>query len=604
MARVGQLTSKTYRIDSWRGLNEAPDGDTRLKMGEASVCENWRVTRDGNMRRRPGTQTIAALPGGEPVRGMWSGTVQENKVFVAASGGHLWKLSDTSGAWEAEDIGAVNTTGRVSFFPWGENLYVLDGEKYRVWDGQSLSEVEGYRPIVTVAVPPAGGGTTLEQVNKLNAKRRAWFSPDGTAVSFQLPEGNLASVDWVAVRGGDVFETSSYSADLVNGRVTFSDPPAQGVNSIEIAWTASADYRKQVEAMRYSELYNGSNDNRVFLYGDGSNKVIYSGIAQEDGLPRADYFPDMNEIAVGEENTPVTGLLRHYSRLLVFKTESTWVISYGTMTLADGSVAASFWCTPVNRSLGNEAMGQVQLVLNSARSLCAGALYEWKNNSSYTSNLTVDERQAKRLSDRVARTMSLMQLSECVCWDDNYAQEYYICAGNTTLVHNYVADAWYVYTGRNVGAFARMGDALYIGCDGGLICEVADRFNDDDGAQIRARMETGAMAFGAENIRKYFAEIWVTSKPMEDQSFTIAAKTDTGVQHQVELTPRGSAGLDFGAIDFSDFAMGEDIMPDVDRRRLRARRFAYVKLVFESVPFMSASVLSALLTVSYGGKKL
>lgn len=602
MARVGQLTSKTYRIDTWRGLNESTEGDTNLKLGELSSCENWRITRDGTMRRRPGTKTRQALGG--PVRGMWSGRVQEQDVFVAAANGHLWKLSDASGEWVSEDIGAVDTSGRVSFFPWGGNLYVLDGNSYQVWDGGSLTVVEGYRPIVTVAVPPSGGGTTLEQVNKLNAKRRSWFSPDGTAVTFQLPETGLVSVDWVKAVGGGAYAASAYSVNLTNGTVTFSDAPAQGVNSIEIAWTVGADYREQVEAMRYSELYNGSNDNRIFLYGDGSNKVIYSGIAQEDGEPRADYFPDLNEIAVGDENTPVTGLLRHYSRLLVFKTSSTWVVSYGTMTLEDDTVTASFWCTPVNRSLGNEPMGQVQLVLNSARSLCAGAVYEWKNNSSYTSNLTVDERQARRLSDRVARTIQLVKPAECICWDDNYNQEYYICCEDNTIVHNYAADAWYFYKGRSVTAFCRVGDYLYIGTDDGLVCEVNDQYNDDDGAEIKARAETGAMAFSAENIRKYFAEIWITSKPQEMQEFVVGAQTDTGARHEATIAPRGSATLSFAEWDFTNLGFGKDVLPAIDRARLRARRFAYVKLSFDAKPGKSASVLSALVTVTYGGKKL
>ena len=602
MATVGQLSTKTYRIDTWRGLNESNEGDTNLKLGELSVCENWRITRDGTMRRRPGTKTVLNLGGS--VRGMWSGRVQNEDVFVAAANGHLWKLSDITGEWESEDIGEVDTTGRVSFFPWGENLYVLDGKSYQMWDGQSFSVVDGYRPIVFVAVPPAGGGTSLEQVNKLNAKRRAWFSPDGTAVTFKLPEANIQSIDWVTKRGGDAYAPSDYSIDLINGTVTFSDAPEQGVNIIEIAWTASADYRSQVESMRYSELYNGSNDNRIFLYGDGSNKVIYSGIAQEDGEPRADYFPDLNEIEVGEANTPVTGLLRHYSRLLVFKTTSTWVISYGTMTLADESVVASFWCTPVNRSLGNEPMGQVQLVLNSARSICAGAVYEWKNNSSYTSNLTVDERQAKRLSDRVARTIQLVKPAECICWDDNYNQEYYICYEDITIVHNYTADAWYYYEGRNVTAFCRVGDYLFIGTGDGLVCDVNDQYNDDDGAAIKARAETGSMPFSAENIRKYFAEIWITSKPQEEQEFVVGAQTDSGARHEATIAPRGSTTLSFSDFDFSDLGFGKDVLPAIDRARLRARRFAYVKLSFDAKPNKSASVLSALITVTYGGKKL
>lgn len=601
MARVGQYGTKTFRIEKWLGLNEKEDGDTELNLGELSVCKNWRITSDKTMRLRPGTKTVLSLGG--PIRGMWYGRVQDRNVFVAAANGYLWELSNNDGTWVSSKLGRVDTQGSVSFFPWGGDLYVLDGNEYRKWDGETFEAVEGYRPIVSVSNVPTGGGTLLERVNLLNAKRRAWFSPNGTAVTFYLPETDIVSVDWVKDRTGSEYKTADYSADLVGGTVTLNAAPAEGVNTIEIAWTAKTDYREQVAGMRFGELYNGANDNRIFLYGDGTNKIIYSGIGQEDGKPRADYFPDLNEVSVGETNTPVTGLLRHYSRLLVFKTESTWVISYGTMTLEDGSVTASFWCTPVNRSLGNEPMGQVQLVLNSPRTICGGSVYEWRNNSSYTSNLTVDERQAKRLSDRVYRTMQNIGTS-CVCWDDNYSQEYYISSGDVCLVHNYAVDSWYLYRGRIITAFCRAGDYRYIGTDDGLVCEMSDTYTDDDGVEISARAETGAMSFRAENVRKNFAEIWITSKPQENQQFFVMAKTDEGRSHQAMVNTRGSSSLNFGNINFGELSFGKDVLPALSRCRLLARRFAYVKLVFDSSPGKNAAVLAAILTVTYGGKKL
>ena len=61
-----------------------------------------------------------------------------------------------------------------------------------------------------------------------------------------------------------------------------------------------------------AEFFNGSNDNRVFLYGDGSNTTYYSGI-DEYGKGRADYFPDLNEIEVGD-NSPITAMCRHWGK--------------------------------------------------------------------------------------------------------------------------------------------------------------------------------------------------------------------------------------------------------------------------------------------------
>ena len=117
----------------------------------------------------------------------------------------------------------------------------------------------------------------------------------------------MASIDWVRNRAsGENYEADAYTADLAAGTVTFTAAPETGVNTLEIAWTNSTNFRGQVTAMRYAELYNGAQDSRVFVYGDGTNKAIYTGL-DYDGNPRADYFPDLNVCDVGDANTPSPG---------------------------------------------------------------------------------------------------------------------------------------------------------------------------------------------------------------------------------------------------------------------------------------------------------
>jgi len=62
MATVtGATNEKVYSINKWLGLNEHPDGDTNLRMGEAAKLVNWKITRDGNLKRRPGLEFFAGL---------------------------------------------------------------------------------------------------------------------------------------------------------------------------------------------------------------------------------------------------------------------------------------------------------------------------------------------------------------------------------------------------------------------------------------------------------------------------------------------------------------------------------------------------------------
>lgn len=512
------------------------------------------------------------------VRGIWSGFVEGREVLCAACNGHLWELFYEDGEWSKASCGEIDTTGSVNMFGFDEKLYILDGSEYRVWDGTTLTAVEGYRPLVSVAVSPAGGGTTLEAVNRLTGARRCRFSPDGTAKTFQLPEKGISSVDWVRdINTGTDYDEDQYTVDLEAGTVTFTTAPANATDNLEIAWTNPVSFRSQVSSMRYSELYSGAQNTRVFLYGDGSNKAIYSDL-DTDGVPRADYFPDLGEAAVGDSNTPITAMIRHYNRLLCFKLDSAWSISYDTITLADGSVTAGFYVTPVNRDIGNCAPGQAVLVENRPRTLDGRSVIEWKATST-GGNITGDQRNAERISQRVDRTIRTFDLASAVTFYDKITHEYYVIGEDgTALVHNVEADAWYVYTGLNASCMINYKDELYYGTADGYLRHFSQDYKSDNGAAIDALWESGAMSFSQDFRRKYSAMIWVGIKPEDGARLTVTAQTD-----------RKS---DFAEYSFS--AGGEGAVPEMERIKLKAKKFTYYKLILENnSPDTTATVVSA-----------
>ena len=586
MATITATTNeKIYPIKRWLGVNQSRDGDTKLKMGEAAVMENWRVTRDGNLRRRPGMELMDTIGTGE-VKRLWSGMVAGEECVLAACDGKLYRLFDGAD-WNKTELGAVNTLLDVFIFGFDNKAYVMDGESYLSYDGETLSVVEGYRPLVVTAAVPAGGGTSLEESNKLNGMRREQFSPDGEATTFQLAEKKLASVDYVKnLVTGEEF--SGYTVDLKAGTVTFETAPDKGINTVEIGWTVENTYRYQVEHMRYAELYYGTLDSRVFLYGDGSNEVFYSGL-DTNGNGRADYFPDMNEAQIGESNTPVTALIRHGGRLMAFKTNSAYSISYGNMTLADNSVIATFNVTAVNKAIGNAAPGQARLVLNFPRTIFGKDVYEWRGSSTY---VTADERMAKRVSDRVQTALRSFIAEDCKCWDDNDAQEYYVCYGKTALVHNYAVDAWYVYTSFDAKALCNFRGELYIGTSDGRVLCVTDRARTDCGAPIPAYWESGSMDFGADYMRKYTSMIWVSVKPESNSHVEITVKTDRKSEFPVKVIAKGISS--FGNLNFAAFSFITSNRPYITRLRIKAKKYAYYKLIFQnSEPDTTATVLAA-----------
>ena len=582
MAEIkGANNEKIFSINQWLGLNQAEGGDTQLKMGEAANEWNWRITRDGHLQKRPGSLTVVDLDINMPIKGLWSGYVNKVRVLLGACNGKLYSFRSASGAWQSVELGSVDTTGNVHIFGFSEKAYVLANSQYKVWDGTTFADVEGYVPLVRISAPPSGGGEDMENINRLNGKRRMWFSPDGEATVFQLPEKGqyLSSVDSVTSLAGETLP--NYTVSTENGTVTFGTAPAEGTNSIEIAWTMSVNYRQQVTAMKFSELYNSTQDTRVFLYGDGSNRCIYSE-TDYDGIPRADYFPDLNEIAVGDANTPITAMIRHYSTLVCYKSASTYSIRYGDITLSDGTGTAAFYTQPVNRVIGCEAVGQAQIVLNSPRTLFGRDLYEWKNNSSYSSNLTADERQAKVISDRINAMLKQFNIPSCICYDDNYEQEYYICYDDKCLVHNYAIDAWSYYIGFDVRCMVRHGEFLVFGTSDGRIKEINYSYTSDDGAEIDCYYETGSMDYGQSFMRKYSSMMWIGIAPEAKSRMSITVQTDKS-SGLAEKEVTGSVDtFDFSDVDFGNINFDVDVRPKMHRLKIKAKKFVYYKLIIKS----------------------
>lgn len=681
MATISANSSeKIYKITAFAGLHESPDGDTKLKAGEAAKMRNFMITRDGNLKKRPGTKPICGLlqsygvadtaetyttdkpnqltmyatlsassdgffsgttssvvtdfeanigkywirngyqayklsevgedtltfiveeitttESDTPVKAMWSGYVNKVKYFVAACNGYLWYLTESGGAWTRTSIGTVDTSGPVHLYGFSEKLYILTATDYQEWDGTTLSSVSGYVPLVSVSVPPSGGGTTLEQINKLSSGRRSWFSPDGTAVTFQLPETGFTSVSAKLTADGTALTVSSF--DSANGTVTLDAAPAAGTNTVEIGWVMPSSQKSEVIGMRFSELYNGAQDTRVFLYGDGTNKCIYSGL-DYNGNARADYFPDMNVLAVGDENTPITAMIRHYSRLIAFKTSSVWAISYGTINLEDGSTIAGFYVSPINREMGCSAYGQARLVLNSPYAPFGNDIYNWTSNSRYTGNLTADERQARRISDRVYDTLTDFDLPNSFCFDDNPSQQYFIFYDGKALVHGYAVDSWYYYEGLDAVCALSHNEEIYFGGSLGEIYHFNDTYKSDSGKPIDCRWESGSLDFGANYMRKFAPMLWIGIKPEPHNECWVTVMTDKKSQYTEKLV--ASDIFTFIPLNFNDFSFGTNIRPHMYRTKIKAKKFVYYKLIFETdTSDTGITVLAADIKVRFTGQ--
>lgn len=600
MARINTTDGMSVlKIHTFYGLNENLDGDMTLKTGEMAEMRNFRVTVDNHLQIRPGSKTVMTLKDSDATKrfhGAWRGTVGGRDCVLVSFGGHIYDVD--IGAGTKRDLGTA-AKAAATFFAFGSKVYLLNGTDYKSWDGGTttgFADVDPYVPLVQLSTTPAGSGTLLEGVNRLTGKRRVQFSPDGTAKVFQLPEKEIASADSVKLNGAAV--TSGWTADKVNGTVTFTTAPEKGTNTLEIAYTKSAGAAGAVKAMRFSELFNGSTDTRVFLYGDGTNRAIYSGIRYDTGEASADYFPDLYELRVGEKNTPITALVRQYSRMMAFKTNSAWSVSYGTTTLDTGSVTAAFFVQPVNRQFGNDAPGQARLLENSPLTLDAGSVYQWVNDGSrYVIN---SESNAKRISDRVAKTLRGFELKDVRTFNMKREHEYWFVYQRKALILNYANNTWYVYEGLPFDELMEVGAERYGFSAEGDIVHFSRQYRNDNGAAISCYASTGAMDFGKDWLQKYSPAVYVAMQPETGARITVTVESDRRSDYPEKLVAYSLAT--FTHMNFAHFSFTTNRKPKVRRVKMKVKKATFYRLIFKSLSASAtATIIETDIQMRYSG---
>ena len=610
MARIQESSEiNILKIKEFLGLNENPDGDTNIKTGELSEMRNFRITREKHLQIRPGQKTIlnlraawdawAAEQETAPDNanphfcGAWHGALNGAEHIVAAFGGVLFDVG--LGAGTTTVIGTC-TEDKTTFFGFGNKVYMLNGHEYMSWDGEpehTFAEVEGYIPTVYTAMTPNGAGTMLENVNRLTGKRKVKYSPDGSSTVFQLPEKEVDEI--VSVEGTD----KAWTLDSAKGTVTFASAPDKGVNSVVIVYRKGDGERAQVTQMRFAEFFNGATDTRVFLYGDGTNKTIYSGMDLDKGAPSAEYFPDLYEAAIGDENTPITALIRHHSRLLAFKPSSAWSIDYNIVTTGTGGVTTAFYIIPVNRQFGNEAPGQVQLLENNPLTMDGKTIYQWKSTTS-SGNVTSDDRNVSRLSDRVRSTVSGFDFSQTVTFNRKGENEYWFLYGRKALILNYVSNAWYLYDNIPFRQMLEVEGETYGFAEDGRVLHISRQYRNDDGEDIDAYAATGSMDFDKDWLLKYSPMIFVAIQPESGARISVTVETNRRSDYPEKLVSAGLSTL--AHVNFAHFSFGTNRKPQVRRVKMKVKKATFYKLIYKSCSTSAtATVLETDVKLRYAG---
>lgn len=566
-------------INNFLGLNMNATGDTQLKLGEASKMKNFRITKNYKLTKMDGYKKKYEASG--PIRAQWIGKLGEKEVHIYVAGGKIFN--------KGEEIGTL-TDDITSVFEFNQKLYFMNGHEYKVWDGTTLIEVEGYIPLVKIATSPNGVGTDYEPINLLTGKKHQTFSPDGEATEFYLLENDLKSIDLVVMNG----LVQNVTEDLMNGKIKFETAPSKDVDSIDVYWTKENADRNIILKNKYFQKYGLANDTRVFFYGndEAKNRVYFSDLGA--GVPNVEYFPATNFLDIGSSNEAVTDISRQYDRLIISKETETYYATYEQITDPTGGTIINFPTYPLNSSHGMVAPAQGQLLDNYVTTIDS-SIVMWANTN------TKDERNAEVISQRIQEWLNDKDLTKAITMDYQELKEYWLAVENQIMIYNYGNSTFYLLEiPENITSLISHQGIIYLGTENGKIMEFNEEETTYDGEVIEAIWESGFYDFEVEYKRKTMRILWIALKPWARTSLIVNYTSD----REVGTDPKEieSYCLSYRYWNYVNFTYNTNYSVKPFRIKLKAKKFAFLKLMLSNKKIdEKVTINSIAIQKAYGG---
>lgn len=571
--------------------------------------DNFYITNDYKLRKMYGYKSFWDFE--EPIKGMYSTNLGGTEYLLVAVDGKLYyflkgELEDES-EWDTLEptlIGSI-PDNETTFFTFDKKVYILCG-KYMSWDGTTLKEVEGYTPLVFINTPPAGGGIIYDEINMLSAKKHQTFNGDGTSTAFYIAQKGVTSIDKVLVNGTEKTITTDYTVDTINGIITFTTAPVQGMDNVDIYWTLDDGDRDIIEGMNFGTVFGGDVDMRVFLYGNPTcqNRTYYSGL--EDGVPSVEYFPATAQVDIGPSNFALTDLTRQYDRLLATTNRpEAYYLTIGTdsldVTLVDNShttrLVSSVSTFPLNEIHGNVAPGQGQLINNYPVTIDRNALIVWKATN------VRDEKNVEDISQKVQQDLINMDLRSFKTLDHQSKNQLWFGFDKKYYIFNYVTKTFSrLVLEDDMTHLEDLGNTVYTGTDTGKVCKWGDQFQDYDGKIIKAHWEMNFSDFDASYLRKTMNRLWVLMQPQGESSADIGFISNLKTSPVKKHISYHLQTLDY--VNFEKFTFEISSNPQPFRLKMKAKKFTNLKITIDNEERTDCTILQLVMKVeSFGESK-
>lgn len=589
-----------FRISPFKGVNYSVN-PTQIDPLQSPDMLNLYIDERGSLVKRTGFERVyqESLGDGQ-INGLYIFRNHEGiKELLLAHGTKLYKQSGHEQPQEIFD-GLANNS--VHFFEMSGKCYLMDGANYLVYDGEAVKQIVPYIPTLVISKIPGanGGGTVLEDFNLLTAGFKETFSGDASGKEYYMSQ-KLLDATPLLVKVDNVIKTltKDYTVDATNGKITFVTAPPTGTNNVEItAYKTQADFPNRIKKCRFSVIYGGDNDTRVFVSGnpDNPNMIWRSGVYDPT------YFPENGFYKIGNDNEKVQGFSKQYDYLVIEKQRSKWLMRF---ELINGE--PTFPMKPINDQVGTFAPKSIQAIENNPVSLDRYGVYMLEAST------IRDERNVNLISLNINdRLLHEPNLDQAISID--YDKKYYLAINGNVYIYDYIYREWYVYDNIHASCFIEINGELYFGSknEGFLF-----RFKkgdelfpyNDDGEFINAYWMSAKISFGSAERNKMIQRLFATMEPYKHTSCNFYYVSDkTGVPKNQDNLPNyanmnyaksfyndkifdaktefiNSARLewfDYTALNFSLFSYNTSEEPTIVVKKVKAKKVDYYQLVFQN----------------------
>ena len=499
----------TQTLSSFGGLDRRVGSAPDFKL--CPEMSNFKIDSLGRLKIREGLKRLSTLPEGEVPHLIWSGSNEGVNQILVSGNRKLYLLNRESN--ELRELGELEAP-MSTFVPFNGTVYGLNGKTmYRIGSDGSLTELDGYVPLVAVGCNYNGGGTKYENPNLLTDLRRVQFSTTPECSNYKLPEFEIAEITKVVYNGEETTEfTTNYELGIANLGFT----PKSGINNLEVTYRSGtvSEERERVMGCTRGVIFA----NRLFFYGNPKDptRLYHSSLA--DGIPGVDYVTETDYHVFDSE---ITDLVPYFNRLMIFFKDST---SYTYAELATDQLGVTYTSFPVytvSGTKGNRLTGKACSIDGTPVTFCPDGLNKW------VSTAILDERNAECFSEPVFDFMGAYlkngEKDPRPVFNRSLERELWICAENEVMVYNYRNGVFYSYGIEGIRSAAELDTELLLGKDDGGIYLFSEENADDDGKPIEAVITSPFLSFGTPFVAKNLDSLDVyTQNPEETEiSFTL-----------------------------------------------------------------------------------